>query len=351
MKIIKKRLLFVSLGAMLLSTAGVYAFFTLSISKDFKFNHKHHIETVGLECSTCHAPQKDGVLMGYPNHETCATCHDVEDQKTCNFCHLDKNKFKSFRTEKTFSNLIFSHEKHDQNGVKCLECHVKMNKKISIHANEGLPVMETCLNCHNDKKGQGKKNCAFCHPPSFVDDKPLSHSPLWLRQHGTNLMNDQKIKQCKYCHNAVVQQDCIECHKTEKPASHTITFENRRHAQLAMLDRQRCLVCHEQQTCITCHQRTRPFSHTGMFGSPYNRHCNNCHLNGNAANITSSAGNCFFCHSTAIVNSRHVFNTVLPTGHSRTNCLTCHRFGGGAGTPAMKHPAAGNESFCLQCHR
>ncbi|MDH4262826.1 MAG: hypothetical protein OEV78_07275 [Spirochaetia bacterium] len=348
----KKKLLIGITGALILSSISVYAFLTLSISKDFKFNHKHHIDTLGIDCSNCHSLQKDGVSMGYPNHAVCASCHDIENKETCNFCHLNKNKLKSFRTQKAFPNVTFSHDNHEKKGIQCLQCHVNINKKISLHANEGLPEMDTCLNCHKNQNAPAKKNCVFCHAASFIDEKPKSHSPLWLRRHGTELLNDEKIKQCKYCHNSVVQKDCIECHKIEKPASHNVTFENRRHAQISMLDRKRCLVCHEQQTCVACHQRTRPFSHTAMFGSPYNRHCNNCHISGTATGVSSTSSNCLFCHSSAITNAKHMGNAAkIPVGHSTTNCLGCHRFGGGKGIPAMKHPAAGNDTFCLRCHK
>jgi len=336
---------------LLASTTGLYAFSSSSSSKNFRFNHKHHVGALEIECSTCHLPAKDGVSMSYPDHATCATCHDVEDQGKCNFCHLDSKQFKSFRTQKAFENVSFSHEKHRQKNVDCLDCHIKMDKRVKNNGKAGLPDMGTCLNCHKELKAPVTKNCNFCHPVSVATEKPKSHSPLWLRQHGAGLPTDQKQSQCAYCHNGAIQKSCVDCHKSEKPASHTVTFEVKRHGQLSRLDRQRCMTCHEQQSCLTCHQRTRPFSHTGMYGTPYNRHCNNCHLTGNASAISSTSSNCFFCHTPANANARHLQKGLLPAGHARTNCLGCHRFGGGAGIVVMKHPGGGGDASCLQCHR
>ena len=39
------------------------------------FNHKLHVETVGLDCATCHIAGPNGTFSGLPPLATCAECH------------------------------------------------------------------------------------------------------------------------------------------------------------------------------------------------------------------------------------------------------------------------------------
>ena len=39
------------------------------------FNHKLHVESVGLDCTTCHIAGPNGTFSGLPPLSTCAECH------------------------------------------------------------------------------------------------------------------------------------------------------------------------------------------------------------------------------------------------------------------------------------
>lgn len=344
----KKRYSLMFLGVVLFS-AGAYALFNLTPAKKFRFNHNLHTASMGMSCDTCHSPDEKTAMMGYPSHEVCASCHAVDDKKNCKFCHINTKKPSKIHSGKILTDVHFRHEVHLSKKIPCEACHRDMTKVKNVQGSEAMPDMQTCLNCHKDKRAKNKENCSFCHPGSFTKEKPRTHTPLWIKKHGSSLSSyDQK--KCRYCHNSSLAKDCLDCHKTQEPPSHTQTFKIRGHAQLSMLDRQSCMVCHEQQTCLLCHQKTRPFSHTGMYGSPYNRHCNHCHYSGNVSTVSGSGSNCFFCHKPAVANAVHLQKAILPVGHAKANCLSCHKWGGGTATPKMKHPGGGTDAFCLSCH-
>src|SRR6266404_2664403 len=57
------------------------------------FLHAFHAKELGLDCNTCHVPEKEGsVVFKRPGHDQCMTCHadafgaDL-NQKICAQCH------------------------------------------------------------------------------------------------------------------------------------------------------------------------------------------------------------------------------------------------------------------------
>lgn len=66
-------------------------------------------------------------------------------------------------------NVLFSHEAHSAEGIKCMTCHAR------IYAEKGRKKMtmarmekgDSCGACHNGKKAfDVKRNCARCHKRS-----------------------------------------------------------------------------------------------------------------------------------------------------------------------------------------
>lgn len=60
--------------------------------KEF-FLHAFHAKDLGLDCNTCHVPEKEGsVVFKRPGHDQCMTCHAEAfttdlNQKICAQCH------------------------------------------------------------------------------------------------------------------------------------------------------------------------------------------------------------------------------------------------------------------------
>ncbi|HWQ82545.1 MAG TPA: cytochrome c3 family protein [Ignavibacteria bacterium] len=180
-----------------------------------KFNHSLHIKDASLACKDCHKGVYESVkgtdnLM--PAKKDCAACHDVNDQKNCNFCHYSST-FKRFT--RTDRELIFAHKNHLTQNIDCNVCHSGIqNVKYSSEApNGGFPKMETCYGCHDGKKQVN--SCEACHT-NLTNLKPSDHL-------NKNFLNEHKViydatsgntsSNCMMCHSNYF---CEACHQPVK---------------------------------------------------------------------------------------------------------------------------------------
>jgi hypothetical protein len=311
-----------------------------------KFNHRVHAERE-INCEACHAVVDSSVLVGdemLPAMETCVGCHKERSEieaKNCASCHV--KGFEKRRPSDHSKEWIKSHgvdltkERIDEN---CRVCH-----KAELN--------NSCTTCHHRKEYViGKTDsCARCHGKGFEKKRPKDHTPIWVTNHGKRLTQEKIDANCTLCHTAQNRNDCESCHRREAPKNHNTAWRVRSHGNVARLDREKCSTCHDQSECIACHTTNEPFSHTGLWGSPYNRHCINCHMEGLVNKYVSGAvgGNCSFCHQSAEVYAEHK-SLPLPSGHSIANCTNCHRISGGFGTN-IRHPYPTDSAQCVTCHQ
>ena len=154
----------------------------LQNNKDLiKFSHSLHSELV--ECKDCHSSVGESTSLTdrlLPNHESCVDCHDVEDEKECNTCHIDENYQALIQNE---SELIFNHKIHSILEMNCIDCHKGLDKvDYSFESAEVFPPMEICSSCHNEVK-IADNACESCHISTF-DLMPQNHrSSDYLRSH------------------------------------------------------------------------------------------------------------------------------------------------------------------------
>ena len=252
-------------------------------SKIIKFNHTLHVKDAGTKCEDCHSGAVNSVSSKdnlNPKKDYCATCHDVKDQKNCNFCHYE-GIFKKLKASK--SELLFSHKQHFVNQKKpCLDCHqgldkVKFSKEASLTL---MPKMENCYTCHSNVKATN--NCEGCHT-NLTGLKPKSHL-------NSNFLNDHRVVQdlnsgknnCMMCHS---DNFCQACHspisyqgnntkdnfyvpyyskengvRTDRAAlqklsnAHSLDYKFT-HGLDAEEKAFECKTCHETQSfCAPCHQ-------------------------------------------------------------------------------------------------
>ena len=95
-----------------------------------------------LDCISCHKIDTSAPMMSW----ACKTCHlreaEVRPMVDCRSCH---------------ANLRELHKQHDHASAACTTCHMPHRWRV--------PVRETCLNCHEDKKDHYAPNsCGECHP-------------------------------------------------------------------------------------------------------------------------------------------------------------------------------------------
>jgi hypothetical protein len=311
---------------------GALCGFVLSSSSDdiqgVTFSHSSHIIDAGVDdCGACH----EGVFEStesaddlIPGKESCAGCHDVDDEESCNMCHENLDEAGTF--ERMEPTVAFDHSRHlGMENVECLACHGELEDDEYLVL--GQEVMVTCSECHDGAVAE--RECGSCH--LATDDlRPASHDPTFGRGHG-ELVKLEGESTCRMCHE---QHGCADCHGSgglvrapdeyavRSPYSSTseLSEENRvlervhddnyryTHPLDAKSGVSDCVACHSyEQFCSECHlneaegRTYKPASHDDPdWGFPTYAH---------AEQARRDLGSCVSCHE----------------GPGRNqNCLGCH---------------------------
>lgn len=319
-----------------------------------EFPHLRHLENEScggpgqppcLNCASCHAGVRDETKSKTPGVAQCKDCHDDAAAQLERFTKVPPAEPALGKA------IVFSHSTHlDKPEIagQCVKCHAGV---VSEEAGaERYPPMSTCLNCHQSEFDQGR--CTPCHaqrdlarlmPQSF-----MRHDAGWMRGHGQAAIRQQVV--CNQCHT---ESTCNDCHDLKQ----TITLEKRmperigkelvhrgdfltRHAIEAAASPAKCLTCHTPSTCNGCHvERGVSAARVGS-ANPHplgwvgpDTDSRNFHGRAARRDILS----CASCHDQG----------------PATNCIRCHKVGGGAGNP---HPSGWTSSrtptsaMCRYCH-
>ncbi len=255
------------------------------------FSHTQHLAQ-GLQCVTCHAgattseQTRDHLV---PDHQVCALCHLVQAPNAaelypkagCPACHqglvggtpahVDPKGIpradapQPARIDIPPARVTFSHKRHVDEGVPCLQCHAGVDE-AALATRAHLPTMATCLTCHDG--GKAPSECTTCHLQGdggrFLTDlgglsavrpagrfRPDDHSdPRWLTIHRSAARTDEAS--CSACHDAGACLDCheglerrVDLHPADWKMTHGLEASRR------SLD---CLACHEVEAgCRSCH--------------------------------------------------------------------------------------------------
>ncbi len=264
------------------------------------FSHKKHTgkEEVGAACDTCHKIADNGVKYEMPSHKECSQCHDIDEKEAsekCLMCHSRRDKKVEVRKKiRIVDDLIFSHQIHVEQEYECNNCHLKIRETSKFTAPD-IPGMELCMRCHKMKGGS--LECKVCHarlregtaPMSHkLFESPISHNATWNVMHGSEVEKDGR--KCYVCHK---KSYCDDCHVSQKPKSHTLTWKQEVHGRFATMDRYKCAVCHEADFCSRCHQE-KPTSH---YSSNFIlRHKTAAAMNGRSCVVCHERSFCQDCH-------------------------------------------------------
>jgi hypothetical protein len=304
------------------------------------FSHAKHVDPhmridpktgMRADCSFCHQTSAKGDY--YITHEQCAACHSKAGMKPmlsptsttadCQGCHnpqaienptLRKISVPADIVTGSYKKIRFSHQYHFEHRGKldmnCTSCHSGVPHSASLATLE-LPGMAACGTCHSQQLAANKRmdNCATCHAnpqtgvalveysrwvkPAFHDESFRQKHPSWARNPGA---------QCYICHTGVSStatpdQRCEQCHRTMKPASHTVRWRDDVHGKFAALDRETCATCHVSDTCVRCHNQT-PRSHQPLAFFKGGAHARLAMLNERSCFVCHTFANtCAECHS------------------------------------------------------
>lgn len=136
------------------------------------FNHQWHVAEVGLECTTCHTNPDPGLLMTFPDTETCMMCHadiatDKEPIQKLTAYDTAHEAVPLVRVYQVLPGVTWNHRTHIDAGVGCLNCHGPVPELVEMQQVTSVTAMASCMSCHQEQ--QVSNACTTCH--SWPDDQ------------------------------------------------------------------------------------------------------------------------------------------------------------------------------------
>lgn len=133
------------------------------------YNHKLHIETVGLECAECHRYVETSAAATLPPLEVCRSCHESDPltespEETVLLTYVaDGTEIPWKRIYHVPDHVYFSHRRHVVLGeLDCSLCHGVLQEQTTPVRSAFLEVkMENCMDCHREHKVTN--DCLSCH--------------------------------------------------------------------------------------------------------------------------------------------------------------------------------------------
>jgi hypothetical protein len=363
-----------------------------------RFSHKVHLD-LELACTECHGGVTDSLRAkdrNLPPEATCLDCHDakaaaegktVDPPASCETCHpgytpewLPGADFSNTSAVKVHPpavvipepHLKFNHKAHLQQGIGCERCHGSM-KDVDLATRENsLPIMATCIDCHDGK--QASSQCKTCHisePDGRIDtDLPTgklvpagwyfmdAHDDDWLNSH--RAVASLGEGNCETCHT---QKECLDCHNgVKKPLKVHPNNWVLQHSNAGRKNDPDCTSCHRSQTfCVDCHQSTGVSNEVATRQGPRMKFHPDGWVEGDVdGDVKMKVRGPNHHGFQAERNIR-----ACASCHLETTCISCHAtldVGGRFSKPPTPHPpgfvSSGdcvrvrnkNERVCYKCH-
>jgi len=150
------------------STAVVLTVWAENEVQPIVYNHKIHVEEVGLSCEECHVNVNMQARASIPNIQICGDCHnDVESEKqetrkVAKFV-TDGNDIPWVQVHNVPDHAYFSHRRHVVLAqIECSICHGDVSKMEKPFTMPYTTIeMRWCLDCH--EKRSVSTDCYACH--------------------------------------------------------------------------------------------------------------------------------------------------------------------------------------------
>ena len=169
-KVVKRKAIVFVVGAVvLLGVAGVgLSLMVRTLSQPLAFNHRLHIEDMGMECTDCHLYAETGVRATIPNIRVCVDCHEealTDSPVEARLVELIEAE-ELIPWRKVYwvpDHVYFSHRRHTAiAGIDCTTCHGAMQQREQPVVRREVPItMERCIACHTE--AGASNDCLLCH--------------------------------------------------------------------------------------------------------------------------------------------------------------------------------------------
>ncbi len=307
-------------------------------SKLIKFSHQLHADVT--DCASCHIAVTDSKSLDdnlFPNHESCSSCHEVDNSDECSTCHYDDN-FEALKKKK--SKLIFNHSSHitDQK-LECEQCHQGFKDvDYSSELANPNPPMTTCYSCHGETKAASNA-CESCHI-STANLLPQDHkSSAFIKSHKFAAV--ELDASCIMCHD---NNSCQECHDATGVITETNMSDN--FYQPYSPTNNKAGV--KQQQITKVHELNYRFTH-GIDAKGKTADCQSCH---DLENFCSS------CHQAD--NADFGLGGIVPSSHLKSSFMMIGVGSGGGDHATLArrdiescaacHDTQGADPTCITCH-
>lgn len=155
-------------GAAAYGVRAIYRAAYVNIAQPIAFNHKLHMEGVGMKCSECHRYYQTQANSGPPVIAICMDCHkealtaSKEEAKLREFAGAGR-EIPWRRIYYVPDHVFFSHRMHAAlSGIKCEQCHGGVQAQTAPPTRPLVPqTMEFCIACH--KEMGASTECLACH--------------------------------------------------------------------------------------------------------------------------------------------------------------------------------------------
>jgi len=285
-------------------------------------------------------------------------------------------------------NLKFNHKLHATRGIACALCHAGAEMQQGPVTRADLPLMASCLGCHDGK--QATARCSACHltePDGRLKTKLVSGATMaaggsgplvpsgslrGIDAHGPTFRRDhaQAGRDESYCLTCHKRNECIDCHGgvVKPPDIHPSDYVSL-HAVDARRNTPDCSACHRTQSfCVGCHQRSGVAADPEG-GIPGRRPMNpfgtgtglkSFHPPGWARDATGAVISTPRSNSHSLAAKRNIRSCA--SCHREESCLACHSADPTRGPTFSPHGpnfaatarcrflAARNKRACLKCH-
>lgn len=169
--------------------------------QEVPFSHRHHVESMGIDCQYCHWMAEESSYAGIPPTHVCMTCHsgiwtespmlEPVRQSYANDEPLVWNKVHDLPDY-----VYFNHAIHVSKGMGCASCHGRVDK-MALVWQENTLHMSWCLECHRNPE-------QFIRPRSEITNMEWDPSPAEQAELGPQLVEEYNVQS---------QDHCYTCHR------------------------------------------------------------------------------------------------------------------------------------------
>lgn len=174
---------FLPLTLLICSVAGgAYALYEVGRNDGYApdqpipFSHLRHAGELQIACQYCHANTEQGRVATVPSVNICMNCHNEKAGVGSGRPGVEYLKERYARGEEIpwvrvhdlADFVYFSHRPHMAKGIKCEECHGKVETMAQVEQVAPL-TMGWCVDCHrkpdkeHPEKQQALTECTTCH--------------------------------------------------------------------------------------------------------------------------------------------------------------------------------------------